>query len=446
MSAKRIIIKLKETDDFTLAGVADDILTVSLDQSDASRMLNSRLILDIEDAGLALNNQMFDLLNFALAIYTVDQTVSRPINGFQGWSRYIKVYFPVNHFESWNNAKKLLEDRIGFLSGDKWEFQFRQNTEIRAHTPQIIRNPLEYTKVCLLSGGLDSFVASIDLISKPATKPVFVSHYKRGGSDSKTQSNVLDFLTEKYGADTFGTHRFYVQPKQDNPNAQKENSSRARSLLFITLGLSVANSLSDDMELILPENGLISLNIPLTKTRLSSHSTRTTHPYFVDGLNKITDILGIQNHITNPYRFRTKGQMMLECADPDALREFTPGTISCSHPEQSRYYGKPPGLNCGYCVPCIIRRSAEHAFGNVETHYGLDDVRATPPPQRQSKGSDYRAFRLAIERLDQMDKPHSFAMEVLRSGPLPTNEESPLEKYIQVFREGMAEVKSFLNG
>src|SRR5690606_11777180 len=101
---------------------------------------------------------------------------------------------------------------------------------------------------------------------------------------------------------------------------------------FITLGIAVSNCLADDMELVLPENGLISLNIPLTKSRLSSHSTRTTHPYFVDGLNKTFEKLGIRNLIKNPYRFKTKGQMILDCQDREFLNQHISETISCSHP------------------------------------------------------------------------------------------------------------------
>src|SRR5690606_28380934 len=151
----------------------------------------------------------------------------------------------------------------------------------------------------------DSFIGAIDLLVNEE-KPFLVSHYKI--SERKVQERLIDGLKEKFGGNSFDSQKFWVQPNQKNEFAEKENSSRGRSFLFITLGIAVSNCLADDMELVLPENGLISLNIPLTKSRLSSHSTRTTHPYFVDGLNKTFEKLGIRNLIKNPYRFKTKGQ------------------------------------------------------------------------------------------------------------------------------------------
>ncbi len=136
--------------------------------------------------------------------------------------------------------------------------------------------------------------------------------------------------------------------------------------------------MDDNIELILPEKGLISLNIPLTKSRLSSHSTRTTHPYFVDGLNKTFEKLGVLNKIRNPYRFKTKGEMIVECLNREFLNQHVSETVSCSHPENSRFQGSRPGLNCGYCVPCIIRQSAEKAGGNITTEYAID-IRQSPP-------------------------------------------------------------------
>ena len=445
MNTKHIIIKIRQAEgvELSIPGT-DGILTISLDQSDADKMLRNSILAQLEEGAPRMSNSMHDFLHFALAVYTIDQTVSRQLNGFQGWSRHLKVYFPVNELGPWEQARELLERYIGFLSGDRWEFFFRQNAEVRASTPQMMTNTQHFTKVSLLSGGLDSFVAAVDLLSNPEDKPMFVSHYKTG-TESSTQEKMVQALYTKYGDGRFGSRRFYVQPNQNNEKAQKENSSRARSLLFLSLGLTVASDLGPEVPLILPENGLISLNVPLTKTRLSSHSTRTTHPYFVDGINQIASLLGIGNRIINPYRFKTKGEMMLECADVPFLQQITAETISCSHPEQSRYAGKPPGLNCGYCVPCIIRQSAEHKAGRIATVYAIDDVRRTPPSNKKPKGADYRAFKIALERLDQIRHTHSLALEVIRSGPIPDDPTSPFTEYVEVYKRGMAEVKSFLN-
>lgn len=446
MSTKHIIIKILQEDTFELSHPSDEqSLIVSLDQGDEKKMLRTSIFDELNTAGLALSNSMYDLLNFSLGLYTIDQTVSRTLNGFQGWSRHMVVHFPVHNSQAWWAIKDRLSEYIGFLSGDKWEFNFRQHNQVREElVSSVPLNSDGFTKVSLFSGGLDSFIAAIDLLNTENEKPYFVSHYKTG-TESITQETLLSELATNFGADKYKSSRFYVQPNQRNISAQKENSSRARSLLFICLGLAVASSLGDQIPLILPENGLISLNIPLTRTRLSSHSTRTTHPYFIDGLNQILSAIGISNKIINPYQFKTKGEMMKECEDVAFLKENVSKTISCSHPELSRYAGKAPGLNCGYCVPCIIRQAAEFHLGEITTKYALDDVRRDPPTQSKKTGADYRAFKLSLEKQSRIAARHSLALQIMRSGPVPYESEEKLSEYISVFLRGMDEVQNYLN-
>lgn len=443
MKTKNIIIKLNSSDTTQFSTPeGENNLFLQLDQTDLNKMVKTNLISDFERSNLVPNNTTYDLINFALGIYTIDQVISRQINGFQGWSRHLIVNFPVHNPQLWNNTKTDFENYLSFLSGDKWEINFRQNSSIREFELPENVNPDNYSKVSLFSGGLDSFIGAIDLLSDQE-KPFFVSHYKT--SESKVQNTLTNALKEEFGENNFASQKIRVQPNQSNALAEKENSSRARSFLFITLGIVTANCLGENIELILPENGLISLNIPLTKSRLSSHSTRTTHPYFVDGLNKTFEKLGIQNKIRNPYRFKTKGQMILECLNRNFLDQYISETISCSHPENSRFQRNRPGLNCGYCVPCIIRQSAENAAGNISTEYAIGDIRQSPPLQNTQKGSDYRAFKMGLEKLSSINSRHSLALQIIRSGPIPYQNQSELNDYISVYERGMNEVNQFLN-
>lgn len=443
MKTKNIIVKLKSSDttEFSNPGNENNLM-IQLDQTDLNKMVKANLMRDLEKFILVANNTIYDLVNFALGIYTIDQVVSRQINGFQGWSRNFIVNFPVHDLQLWNNVKEDFANYLSFLSGDKWEIIFRQNHETREFELPENRNLNNFSKVSLFSGGLDSFIGAIDLLTNEE-KPFLVSHYKI--SERKVQERLIDGLKEKFGGNSFDSQKFWVQPNQKNEFAEKENSSRARSFLFITLGIAVANCLADDMELVLPENGLISLNIPLTKSRLSSHSTRTTHPYFVDGLNKTFTKLGIKNLIKNPYRFKTKGQMILECLDREFLDQHISETISCSHPENSRYQGREPGLNCGYCVPCIIRQSAENVAGDISTEYAIGDIRQEPPSPNTKKGSDYRAFKMGLQKFNSINGRHSLALQIIRAGSIPYNNIYDLNEYISVYKRGMEEVRQFLN-
>ena len=382
-----------------------------------------------------------DLMDLAIAIYTSDQVLSRALNGFQGWSRHIHLHFPVTNTDLWEGVQPDLEQMLSFLSGDKWEILFRERTVTRTTQPQLIQNPNGITRVSLLSGGLDSFIGAIDLLESKE-KVAFVSHYKRG-SESPKQTAITKALNQQYGNGNFQNYKFFVQPNQAHSLASKEDTSRARSFLFLALGLTVANSLEDQIELIVPENGLISLNVPLTQTRLSSHSTRTTHPYYLTIFQKVIAALGIKNKIVNPYRFKTKGEMMTECKNKIFLSKHYPETLSCSHPDTSRYIkGTSPGIHCGYCVPCIIRQAAEKAAGGVNTTYA-HQIKYNPPSYSTGKGRDLRAFKMALEEIKNIAR-HSMVLRVLKSGPLPFVDQQELNDYISVYERGMAEVSNFL--
>ena len=44
------------------------------------------------------------------------------------------------------------------------------------------------------------------------------------------------------------------------------------------------------IDILVPENGVISINVPLTVRRVGTLSTRTTHPYFIQEIQKFTII------------------------------------------------------------------------------------------------------------------------------------------------------------
>ena len=184
----------------------------------------------------------------SLGIYTTDQVVSRKIYGFQEWSRHFRLYMPVSSLEKWENAKEDLEKLLSFLSGDKWEIFFRQKAIIEGKQTKLINdaNPEKIEKVALFSGGMDSFIGALDLL-EGKNKVSFVSHYKRG-ADKSAQTKLYENLRKKYGDDSFTNYQFYVQPNQQHKNATKEETSRARSFLFLCLGLVIANTLDENIE------------------------------------------------------------------------------------------------------------------------------------------------------------------------------------------------------
>ena len=443
MKIWNIILKQDEAEIFDVTCPVYEqklIVPINISTGDTA-LLSTSVFRDLSSGNIVPKNNVFDLLNIALGVYTIDQVVSRTLYGYQGWSRHFKVYIPVNDCQVWNNVASDFEKLLSFLSGDNWEIVFRQITTIRNIALPAQANPKNIDTVSLFSGGLDSFIAAIDLL-EDKKNVVFVSHYK-SGSESPTQSILHTVLQDKYGENSFEKYKFRVQPNQKHSNISKEDTSRARSFLFLSLGLTIANSLGDNVEFIIPENGLISLNIPLTGTRLSSHSTRTTHPFYLQTFKTILSGIGIINPISNPYQFYTKGEMMASCKNQQVLKSCYEQTLSCSHPDNSRFTrGQKPGIHCGYCVPCIIRQASEHKSNNNKTQYA-NQIKLTPISALKKSGRDLRAFNLAIEKLSTLKK-HNIVLELLNSGPLPFNDKKELDDYISLYERGMKEVADFL--
>ena len=166
---------------------------------------------------------------------------------------------------------------LRFLTGDHWQFEFILRPS-GLGTPNKSLGKLDLTNfdcVALFSGGLDSLIGAIDLL-KAERKPVLVSHYWDGGS-SAAQKVLLEKLKEEFGEESFKVVRAKIGvQRSDLSAAGSENTQRARSFLFYSMATLVANALSDVSEVIIPENGLIALNVPMDPWRLGSLSTRNS--------------------------------------------------------------------------------------------------------------------------------------------------------------------------
>ena len=249
---------------------------------------------------------------------------------------------------------------------------------------------------------------------------------------------MYDALKPSFGAQML-PFWFYLVPPKMNKDQIVESTMRARSLLFLSLGTAVASALAPGAPLYIPENGPISLNIPLTFGRAGTHSTRTTHPHTIDLFRRLLVALGINITLCTPYRFLTKGEMLRDCKDQTALNAGVHSTMSCSSPQAGRFHCRPVGQHCGYCVPCIIRRSALQVAGlDSEPHHV--DVRDPSIQANTAAGSDKRAFLMAITRVGQMT-PLQVTCELLSAGPIDSQE---IDDLTAVFRRGLEEVERFL--
>ena len=375
-----------------------------------------------------------DLLHLAITVFTADTRVPRSY-GHDGWERDFELHVPVSDSALWTSSTNRIANLLSFLTGDRWGFHFRSKHTRRRRS----RHPAESVDaVSLFSGGLDSFIGAVEKINE-LDSLALVSHYG-DGSVSRPQGEVLSSL--EMGAGATGTvlhpYRFFVAP----PNAitgEVEHTMRSRSFIFLALGVAVANSYSDTTPLVVPENGFISLNVPLTKPRQGSLSTRTTHPHFITLFREMLGGLGLSTPIELPYRFQTKGEMVELVENDDIFIDGWAKTMSCAHPAANRWSGGSSSEHCGYCFPCLIRRASLYAAGLDEPSQYALDVISSPPRIGTKKAEDLHALEIGVARFRGM--PFQKALfEVLKSGPI--QDES--KEYVDVFQRGIGELRSFL--
>lgn len=405
----------------------------AIDKPDESRGISHNILSDVFKAGLRPTQTAIDLLNFAAIVYTADLRIWRGYNSEDAWTRDIAVYIPVTDPELWTTASPQIKEFLSFLTGDVWNLRFR--ARVAGSEPTIGTQPLiKPDAVCLFSGGLDSFVGAIDLLAD-SHHLALVGHY---GQTQRELIAAFEAIRPKYNERMLPLW-FYLVPPRASDEQIVESTMRARSILFLALGTCIASALDAGSALYVPENGLISLNVPLTYGRVGTHSTRTTHPHTIYLYRKVLQALEIDLDLKTPYRFMTKGEMLENCKDQDTLKSGIHSTMSCSHPQAGRFHKRPVGQHCGYCVPCIIRRASMYSV-DLDDEPRNTDVLSSSIKANEAAGCDKRAFLMAISRLKSMSRLQ-LTSELMSAGPL---EAAELDGLVSVYMRGMKEVENFL--
>ena len=297
---------------------------------------------DIRRQGLEPSVEAWDFTTFALSVAAADKAVLRK-NSADGWTRTIELSVHLQQPTVWNMNRDELEFILRFLTGDFWTLRFLPGgvTPPKANE----KKQIDTDCCCLLSGGVDSLVGAIDL-TVAGKKPFFISQIVRG--DRETQ--------KKFAIELGGENRHCQWSCTIKHPGQSEKSTRARSIIFFAYALLAASSIPSTHErpvdIFVPENGFISLNIPLGPGRIGSFSTKTTHPIYIAGLQSIWDALGIHAKLIQPYQYKTKGELISECANQAMLMKLIGDSTSCGK------YQRYNLTHCGVCVPCMVRRAA----------------------------------------------------------------------------------------
>jgi hypothetical protein len=324
------------------------------------------------------NSRAWDFVTLALSVFAADQLVHRDTSP-DGWTREIELTIAVVDPTFWNSQLGSINAAFRFLTTDRWTITFEAAAERLATPDKVALFP--ETSVSLLSGGMDSLIGAVDLAAAKE-KVLLVSQVALGDRDKQRSfANALGLphLQLTHGVDLPG----------DN-----EQSTRSRSIVFIAYGVMAATLLGsydkNGAVLRVPENGFMSINPPLTDARLGGLSTRTTHPVFIRLIQSILDAAELRVQITNPYQFKTKGEMLKECLDQAFITKHSPESTSCGRYVRTQF------RHCGRCVPCLVRRSAFLAAGIKDTtDYKYDDL--SKDDEEHARFDDVRSAAMAVE-------------------------------------------------
>ncbi|MEJ5328765.1 MAG: Qat anti-phage system QueC-like protein QatC [Desulfobaccales bacterium] len=407
------------------------------------------LILDLEEqgceAGLPLHHNLWSLprpagtageavgsaLLTAVAVWAADKILPRSVTP-DAWTRDITLMLPAS--AAWAGLRRPLEELLQFLTGDRWRLEFRE-AELALPVSGSRESSFVAEAVVLFSGGLDSLAGAIDLL-RDGQRLLLVSHYDYGQL-AQVQQALATALAEHFGPD----HVQHLAVRLQCPEAL-ELTLRSRSFLYLTLGLTAAAGFGPEVPVVVPENGWIALNPPLTLNRLGAYSTRTAHPRFLQGLASLWQAMGLEHPLVNPYAWLTKGEVLARCRNPDLLDRLAPLSVSCARPVASRWRRLGRG-SCGYCYPCLLRRAALHRVDMDDAGHYLRDALADPEVFRgRVTGADLRALLLALKTWQTA--PEAILARVVPPGAPDTGREATWEQIHRLLAAGFAEVAALL--
>lgn len=394
-----------------------ELFSVPEDKSISDGHVGNGLLKELRRSKICPTVEAFDFAILAMSVVAADRAVLRK-NSPDGWTRQIELTTFLHEPQKWREVKGKLEWVLRFLSGDFWSLNLELLPESLLMKDKYPMH--EQDCVCLLSGGMDSLVGAIDL-HESGRNPLFVSQIVRG--DAEHQKEYAAVL----GDNNLCQWSCYVDRE-----GSLENSTRARSIIFFAFALlascGISNLPNKQKEIFVPENGFISLNIPLDPLRMGSLSTKTTHPIYMKTLQEIWNDVGINVKLELPYRYKTKGEVLQECKNQDLMKRLIMGTTSCGKYNRHGY------RHCGVCIPCLVRKASflkAQIKDQTERGYCTANIKFSPSP-------DTVAAAMAVTQYEK------YGIESLISGELSFVDGQEREKYVSVFERGLCEIRDLL--
>ena len=299
-----------------------------------------------------------DLIEIAVYVFAADCAVSRggPALKMLGaqWRRDFRLVIAVRQHGSWTAPQRLdaLREVLQFLTEDHWTFEFVELENQRGIQEYLGFSPTRAGQsgggtIVLFSGGINSFAGAVTELIRANRRVVLLSRCIGGMTDQR-QSELAGVLKERYPKKV--THVRVHAGLTMSSNVQ-EHSQRSRSFLLAAMA-AVAAQLEQSDQIRFYENGIMSVNLPISAQVVGTRASRSTHPRSLMLLESLARLVGLRDvKIDNPFIWKTKVEVVSELTDAPEGR-FLGNTLSCSRTRDMTLY-KP---HCGRCAQCLQRR------------------------------------------------------------------------------------------
>lgn len=371
--------------------------------------LTDRLTANLRDIEL-------DLLEIATYIYCADQASTRggdrEIDYGEAWYRDFRFEIAVRRPDFWSSDEVVadLVRCLTDLSGDNFEFQFSQVRTASRHKEYFEfaeEDAAEVEEVMLFSGGLDSLGGSVQEILAKGRKVALVSHRANPKIDNRQKRLVTDLSALVTDRKHAPLHVPVLVNKAKELN--KEYTQRTRSFLFASIAALVAR-LFRLKRIRFYENGVTSLNLPVSPQILSTRATRSTHPKPLAGMCALFSRLFQDGFgIENPFFWKTKTDVLVGIKEAGHAK-LCASSVSCAHTwEMTNDHP-----HCGKCSQCVDRRLAALAAGFTNDEDSPDGYKFNLFKDALTEDSDRILVESIVEtinRIDRCDTALKFCLE-----------------------------------
>jgi 7-cyano-7-deazaguanine synthase in queuosine biosynthesis len=308
-----------------------------------------------------------DLIDLAAFVYSADQAVPRgggaSFDYGESWRRHFRFEVAVRCSEVWSQpgVNDALVDTLTNLSGDDFEFAFCRHPNPRPMEGYLYGKCAEpgtvaFDEVLLFSGGLDSLGGAVLEAVQGGRKIALVSHRPTAKIYSR-QRDLAKAVADKV-PDQLRKPLHVGVTVNKGKVLSRDFNQRTRSFLFLSLAAVVARALGVS-RLRAYENGVVSLNLPISAQLLGGRASRSTHPRTLEGFGRLCSLLFESNfNVQNPFLWQTKTEVLSQVRGAGhgrlcAMAVSCGGTIAATRQHS----------HCGRCSQCVDRRLTALAAG-----------------------------------------------------------------------------------